>query len=95
MTALDDFACFDGWQRKTSHIRDPDYFLSRSYMAVKPHVSNTTGHPMREYWFMKLHHIMHALISIFAVDIDSHLLYQRSFTEREVHDLINPLIDVN
>jgi hypothetical protein len=49
----------------------------------------------RRYRGISCKHIMHALISIFAVDIDSHLLWQRSFTEREVHDIINPLIDVN
>jgi hypothetical protein len=64
MAPLDDFACFDGWQRKSSHFRDPDYFLSLGYMDVKPHVSNTSAHPMREAWFNKLHHMASIKVSI-------------------------------
>ena len=70
MAALDDFACFDGWQRKRSHIRDPDYFLSRSYMAVKPHVANTSAHPMREAWVNKLHHTASIKVNIIKYYIE-------------------------
>lgn len=71
MSVLDEFEMFDGWERKSTYIRDPSYFLTQSYMHVKPQdTGNVSCHPLREVWMERLHHMASIKLSLIKYYID-------------------------